>query len=459
MSAAGDSRHPRLVAALARMLLRFFFRRVEVEGVERVPRQGPVVFVANHINALVDPGLLLAFLPRTPSFLAKSTLWQNMVVRPFLDLAAAIPVYRRQDGADASRNAETFARCHQQLARGGALALFPEGRSHNEPALVPLKTGVSRIVLEAEAAYGPLATRIVPVGLLFDDKGRFRSQALVQVGEPIDPNPQVTAYQEDPRGAVQTLTARVRAALGAVTLNYPSWQEARLIERAAALYARPNAAQPSPSLSQGFPLRQAFISGYAHLRSVAPERVAAVAEAVAAYDHLLALYHLRDRQVASRYPPWRVVRFVTESLGLLAMRLPLGLLGIVLNVLPYTLVAWIARRYGTTPDVVATYKLFASLLFYPVTWLLEGLAAGLLWGPWAGLAAAVVAPLSAYFGQRFLERRGLLRREARAFFLLHSGRRSMAALRQQRAAVLAAVRDLAAIYEEEEASSTKSETQ
>src|ERR1041384_4770224 len=65
---------------------------------------------------------------------------------------------------------------------GGSLALVPEGKSHSDPALQPLKTGAARIVLEAERKLPGLGVRIVPVGLLFDRKGKFRSRALVQVG-------------------------------------------------------------------------------------------------------------------------------------------------------------------------------------------------------------------------------------------------------------------------------------
>lgn len=439
-----DAARPRVVTPLVRLLLAIFFRDIEVVGASRVPRSGGVVFAANHVNALIDPALLLATMPRSPRFLAKSTLWHMPVVRPFLELAAAIPVYRRQDGADPADNAEMFARCHRALAAGGAIALFPEGTSHNEPALVPLKTGISRIVLEAEARFGGIGSRIVPVGLTFEDKGRFRSRALVTVGQPLDPAPYLAAYAAEPRETVRALTERVRAALAAVTLNYPSWREARLIERAAELYARPHAELPAEdSLEARFATRKAFIDGYRALAARAPQQVARTAAAVEAYDELLGLYRLRDAQVAAAYPPARVWRFVSKSLGLLLVRLPLALLGTAINALPYAAVAWLARRPHRSADVLATYKLFGSLVFYPLTWAALALAVGFLHAA-AGLAMLALGPLSALVALRFHERRGHFRREARAYLLLRSGRRSMAELRRRRAAVLAAVQALAA---------------
>src|SRR6185369_9742037 len=119
------SRSSGALPALARFVLRVFFREVEVVGAERLPLDRPLVIVANHVNGLVDPVLILGPLPVRPRFLAKSTLWKIPVLAQLLNVARAIPVYRRQDagdagvaGGDASRNDETFARCHEALAEG-----------------------------------------------------------------------------------------------------------------------------------------------------------------------------------------------------------------------------------------------------------------------------------------------------------------------------------------------------
>ncbi|MDA8019661.1 MAG: lysophospholipid acyltransferase family protein [Thermoanaerobaculia bacterium] len=445
---------PKGIDWLANRLLRTFYRKLEVVGAEKIPRDHPVVLVGNHVNGLLDPALLIGFLPVKPRFLAKSTLW-NTVVRPFLNMAAAIPVYRRQDpGVDTEQNAETFRRCHEVLAAGGAIALFPEGTSHNEPALVPLKTGVSRIVLQAEERFGtpgdPLGTRIVPVGLTFDDKGRFRSRVLIHVGDPIDPSPEVARFANEPRAAVRALTDRVRAALEDVTLNYDSWREAELISRAAEIWARPEqGALRELPLEESFNLRKVFADGYEGLLERVPARVHAVAERVSDYDRQLALYGLTDGQVASRYPRSQVIGFVLESLALLLLRFPLGAFGTLMNFLPYQAVGRFASWKSPSPDVDATYKLLASLVFFPLTWLAWSAAAfvaaratvGDAW-LWA-VAFLLLGPFTGYFALRLHQRRDLFWRQTRAFLRLRIGGRGVDEVRCLRRRVRKAVSELA----------------
>lgn len=440
--------------SLLRLVLKVFFREVEVVGAERIPLDRPLVLVANHVNGLIDPILLMAPLPVRPRLLAKSTLWKNPFVRPFLGFAGAIPVYRRQDeGEDTSRNLETFARCHEVLAAGGAIALFPEGKSHSEPALQPLRTGAARIVLEAERKFPGLGARIVPVGLLFDAKETFRSRALVQVGEPIDPAPEIAMQERDPMAAtaattaVRSLTARVDDALKDVTLNYPTWEEARLIARAADLYRRRTPELPGRGrLSEGFVYRRAFLEGYRRLRERYPEKVAAVAECVREYDRLLRAFGLRDDQVAAAYPPSPVLRFIGRTLLRLLVHLPIAVVGTALSWPVYRIVGPLVRRLTRNPDQIATYKVFGALILFPLAWIAEGWLVASYFGGWTGTAVALSAPFTAYVALLFHDQRAAFWREARAYLLLRTRKRLAAELKSRREEVLRQVEELEALY-------------
>src|SRR5262249_3312351 len=131
-----------LVRGLARLLLALFYRRVEVVGADRIPREGALVVAANHHNSVVDALILVAVLPRRLATVANAPLFRPPLIAPFLRLLGALPVHRRQEaGDDPARNAALFAATTETLARGGAILIFPEGRTQPEPVLLALRTG------------------------------------------------------------------------------------------------------------------------------------------------------------------------------------------------------------------------------------------------------------------------------------------------------------------------------
>jgi len=180
-----------------------FFSRVRVHHPERIPATGGVLLVSNHHSSLVDPVALLATLPRPSRFLAKSELWKPafLPLRPLLSLARAIPVYRQVDGG--GDNSSMFAASHQVLAEGDVIALFAEGHSHDMPGLMDLKTGAARM-------------------LIYDDRARFRSRAMVYVGEPITTTGEVDGDSD--RDRVRELTEQISECLDEVAPSWETWE-------------------------------------------------------------------------------------------------------------------------------------------------------------------------------------------------------------------------------------------
>jgi 1-acyl-sn-glycerol-3-phosphate acyltransferase len=432
------------VERLARLLAHLFFRSVEVEGRERIPSGVPLVVVANHHNSLVDPLLLFAMLGVRPRFLAKSTLWDLPGIRSLLDLAGAVPVYRRQDeGADTAKNDETFRRCFDELAGGGAIALFPEGVSHDAPMLAPLKTGAARIVLGAMRERGVTTTLILPVGLTFDEKGVFRSRVLVRVGEPLDAGTWQRAAEHDEREASRSLTAAIRRALGRVTLEYPSHEEASLLEQASELFAARERELPARlALAEAFALRRVAIEGYERLRARDPARVEAMRARLAEYARRTRALGLRDEHVAARYPREEVLAYAVGSAALLLWWLPLAALGTFFNWIPYRLLGIAAGR-SKSRDLPATVKLFGGFFVFPLTWAGWAALAAAWLGAAAGFGTLLLAPATGWYAMRFQERYERFFDEAVAYLRVKLQRRRVAALKSERDALHAEVSELA----------------
>jgi len=169
---------------------------------------------------------------------------------------------------------------------------------------------------------------------------------------------------------------------------------------------------------------------------------------VRAYDRLLHAFHLRDDQVAAAYPVSPVVRFVLAALLRLLIHLPLAVAGTLLNWVPYRLVGALATSFaGESTDQTATFKLFGAVLLFPVTWIAAALLA-VRWTHswWAAPAVLLAAPLAGYAALLFDEQRETFWREARAYLLLRTRKRSAAELRGKRSAVLEQVRELEGLW-------------
>ncbi|HEY4331074.1 MAG TPA: lysophospholipid acyltransferase family protein [Ilumatobacteraceae bacterium] len=226
-SPTSTRKNPAALRLVTRAMIHTFFRRVDVDGLERLPATGPVITVANHANGLVDGLLLMSQLPRWPRFLAKATLFRIVPLAPLLRAAGVIPVHRAADAeggsaaanADdrAARNDSAFATCRALLVAGDMVSIFPEGISHDLNALQPLRTGAARIALGAAFDDGAAGLVIVPIGLAYDAKATFRSHAIVTIGDPIEVAEWADAYRADPRAAVRACTAQMTAGLNAVS--------------------------------------------------------------------------------------------------------------------------------------------------------------------------------------------------------------------------------------------------
>lgn len=419
---------PGWIRLFVKLVTAVWCRSVETVGVQNVPRGVPILVVANHENGLIDPLLIASRLPVGPRFLAKNTLWKNPVLRFLFWLGRVVPVHRKQDageGADMKKNAETFEIAAAVLASGGVLAIFPEGQSHNEPQLQPLKTGAARIALEA-----PPATRILPVGILFHDKHRFRSKALLTIGEAVDPAAARERAKTDPRGAAHMLTDSIADALRRVTVNVPTWEERRLLERAVEI-AR---ADEHASLEAKARHLRAFYEAYRHFSVKRPDAIESLRRDVGRYDRTLRVLGLSDEEVRARYGPGSVVRWGSRFIRMVVLRLPFGVLGAVLHAIPYRLPRWIATR--KTPqdlDQPASWKLFSAIVIFPVWWLL---LAGLAWWGWGRIEMAgwalVVAPISGFIALLWLESGVTLFEQAKAFLLWPARRRLLEEVRERR---------------------------
>jgi glycerol-3-phosphate O-acyltransferase/dihydroxyacetone phosphate acyltransferase len=394
--------------SLVALVLRIFFRRIAITGREQVPESGPVMLLLNHPNSLVDPLLLLGLAPRRVVFLAKEPLFRMPIIGALVRAAGSIPVFRRQDGAEPGQNRDAFARVWETLARGGAIALFPEGASHSDPRMRPFKTGSARMALGAASMNPGVPMRIVPGGLYYTAKSRFRSSALLAFGAPIVvPSEPLDANGEPAAASVRALTTELQTALAAVTLQADEAAALALVTRAERILSSTDAAVTGDrDLAQQFALRQRLLNGYATLRVRMPAEIAEVEALLTRYDAELAAAGLApENLLASRLTVGRVVATSAAAVAALVVLAPLAIVGIAVNVVPYQLVSPLATRAShVEDDVVATAKIFAAVALFPLTWTVIAAVVGHYTGLPLAIVAWLLMPVAGYCALLFLER-------------------------------------------------------
>lgn len=399
----------RVLRAVFSWLLRAWYRVAEVRGDRALlGAEGPVIYVANHPNGLIDPGLLFVLIERQVTFLAKAPLFAMPVLGGLLRALGCLPVYRKQDGAQTAQNEGTLTASIEALVAGKAITLFPEGKSHSEPQLQELKTGCARIALQAVARGADVA--VVPVGLTYAEKERFGSAVHVELGERIAARAFAPGPGEDAFARAQALTEAIATGLEKVTLNLGAWEELPLLETAEALYALEKGDAVSDAAR-----RRAFAQGLKLVREEQPERFTALKLRLLVLRRRLALVQAAPEDLTLRYRPWAVLRFALVNWLWLSFGLPLFLLGAALFVVPYWVPHFASRGAKAELDVQATVKVLTTLVVAPLWWaLLTTLAFALLGAGW-GFATLVLVPPLAFFTRYFLERRIAKLGDARTF--------------------------------------------
>jgi len=419
-----------------RLVASVFFRQVEVVGLEHVPDAGPVIFAGNHPNSLIDPLLIVVSCGRVVRFAAKDVLFRSPFLRPVLRALGAVPIARRSDHADArdaaAHNEVAFDTLIEVLAGGGSIGIFPEGLSHDAPQLARLKTGAARIAAGVCQRHAEQVVAIVPCGLTYMQRRRFRSRVLLQFGAPI----LVDAARAADADVVAGVTAELDRGLRALTVNAADWDTLRVLDGFRRLYQ-----PPLISIHDRVELARRFNAEYPRVRD--EPQVQSLYARVADYLDRLDAAGLTDRDLRRTLSRGDALARIARHLLLIVVWLPLALPGAILHAPAGLLVQLAAPVLTPRKDVLAATKLLAGLLM-----VLASYAVGIAWvgfriGWSTALLALVALPITGYATLRVFDRGTSLRRGLTTLTRLLSFEREIAALRTERAqletAVVAAV--------------------
>ncbi|HET9003559.1 MAG TPA: lysophospholipid acyltransferase family protein [Gemmatimonadaceae bacterium] len=445
-----------LMRRLARIALRWYYRDVEIIGAERVPRDTPLLIVANHPNAMVDPMLVATSISRRVTFTGKATLFENPFLRAFLGAVGVVPLRRASDerarrqagGApDPRRNEEAFRAVIGALGARRAVLIFPEGKSHDEPSIAPLKTGTARMALQARAA-GVGELSILPIGFVFENKSQPRTRILVEVGEPIALDDWSGAGAAD---AVDRLTGEIDRRLRAVTMNFDTAAAAAETARVGALLAPEGAGALGGGVSWAEVV--AVTRRVDSARRVLERAVAAGGELARRADRLRAEVSAAEQVAAREGLDLRDAgidtsvgsgaAFVAREGAITTIAAPFAVIGRIIHWPAVTIARTLARRWSESGADPAMQTLLVGAPLVLVTW---AAITAIAWH-FAGAAIALVTlaalPLLAECDFALRDRAARARARLRAYLRF----RREPALQQTLVGAISAARDEAAELE------------
>lgn len=419
-----------LLRSVAGVALRWFYRRIDVEGMEHLPRSAPLLLVVNHPNALVDALLVGWAMPRRIVLTAKATLFHNAALARFLTWIGVVPLVRSSDARatpgtsniDPRRNARAFGALRAVLRRGGAVVIFPEGISHDNPSLAPLRTGAARIALEARDEANVRGLHIVPIGLTFERKDAPRTRVLVQVGSPIA----LDRWRATGDSAVASLTEEIDARLRAVTLNFDSLDDAARAAALSSVLAAFPRDEPAPvSTSHSLRVEVSLARRIEEARHALARggdealraRVDGLLSDLATFEERLSRHRVSLEDLSISPESRHAAPFVLRESWIIALGGPVALWGALNHWLPFNAARLIARRSVESAADPAMRTIVAGAALVLAFYGLQGAIVCLLAGWVAALFYVASLPLAADVNFILRERLGRAIHRARTYLL------------------------------------------
>jgi len=352
-----------------------------------------------------------------------------------------------------------FQHVIDQLSQGGVVGIFPEGGSHDNPHLLPLKAGITIMAFETMMRNPDMRIPIIPVGINYFNGHRFRSRVYVETGDAIYPSQELLKQYkrggEHKRAACVALLEQIRTGLKDVIVSTPDRSSYEFIQTVRRLYIQSNNeldARARHAVNKAFADKLPTVND--------DPRVQKLYSRVVKYRKRLKELGITDSRVAHAKKEKDVIQRAV-LLGMVFKRCLL-LFVYVLASVPALILATpvvILTRYISTQkaraavrkssvkltgrDVVATWKLMVALIVIPLLHIIYTVIACFMGGEKVGVVYFYFAPFVSLAGIRCFESGIRIQMSIKSLLLsLRSGKSRGVALVQMRKDLQAEVRSV-----------------
>lgn len=388
-------------------------KRIIVTGQELIPKNKPLIFAANHQNALMDPLALVCTNPLQTLWMARADIFKNKAARPILKFLKMAPIYRIRDGKEnLSNNEQVFNQVTQVLESKQSVALFPEAAHSGKRQMLPHKKAIPRIALEAEEKNNfQLGLHIVPVGIYYDHYWKFNRTLVVQYGSAIEVDRYKELYAENQQNAMLVLRDEIHEKLSPLTMqinsgeHYPEYENIRLL--AGEEFAK-KTDLGKISVIQRFKSDQLLVAKIEWLEKDHPTKFGQIIEKTNNYFSEIGKAGITNEQlgkaIKASFP-----KLTLQFFGTL-ISVPVFIFGFLFNAIPFFIPRLLLARKVKDPAFLSTFNFATGLILFPVFYLIEcGLIFNFAHSFTVALAAFILMPfagkyayqLSHFYGNLF----------------------------------------------------------
>lgn len=375
------------------LFYRRFYRKIEVRGTENIPWGKPIILAPNHQNALMDALAFVLWKNFQPVWLARADIF-NKKTSGFLKFLKIMPIYRMRDGmSQLGKNEEIFNSAVRILKKAKVLSLFPEATHNNKRQLLPIKKGVQRIAFMAqERTDYSLDIQILPVGLFYSNYSNFNHDLLINFGKPIPQKEYNELYKEDQRKAFNELGKKIGEELSKVVVDIPGKESYDTYESFHEMFKEEAIKQVEGKKKSLLTRLNAFKKIDKELyefESKEPAEFERICSLDKKYRALLKKNKFRDWVVKkNKFNPLKILsNFIILILGL-----PLFLLGLITNGLPFILPDKKIRGFLKDPQFISSFNFVLMLVIFPLFYLIICGIAALVLKSFLPLLAILVLP-------------------------------------------------------------------
>jgi 1-acyl-sn-glycerol-3-phosphate acyltransferase len=363
-----------------------YYRKIQIQNVERIPEGEAVILAPNHQNALMDAMAFVAGIKYQTVFLARADIFKGEFIINLLTFIKILPIYRMRDGiASLQKNEEIFDLTVNVLRNKiNPLCMFPEGNHGDKRRLRSLVKGIFRIAFKAQEDYGKnKGVKIVPVGIDYSHYQKFRQTQFINFGEPIEVCEYWADYEENPTIAMNKLRDRLAAEMKKVMINIETEDFYDLYMGLRKIFNGKICAKEglrAGDLSDEFIADKKLIAALDHCLADEPGKIAGLDSIYKKYSILRDKLNFRDW-----VPGGRKYSVILNALAILlsVFTWPLVILGLFNNwphfFLPLRIIKGIKDRqfhstakYGAGLAIIILYYLILiilALIFLPEWWL------------------------------------------------------------------------------------------